>query len=64
MSLPQILASEAVMETRKNLEIFRNEYDNLQAEDKYIDRSFKKEFNDISSLLSDALYKQFKKRPR
>ncbi|GFO10121.1 cilia- and flagella-associated protein 43-like isoform x2 [Plakobranchus ocellatus] len=58
------LASEAVTETRKNVEHFRGEYDNLQAEDKYLDKAFRREFNDVSALLVDLLYKQFKRRPR
>ncbi|CAG5125993.1 unnamed protein product, partial [Candidula unifasciata] len=56
--------SEAVVEAKKHLEHVRNEYDTLQAEDKYLDRSFKREFTDISAVLADALYKLFKKRPR
>ncbi|KAK3771256.1 hypothetical protein RRG08_024335 [Elysia crispata] len=58
------LASEAVAETRKNVENFRSEYDNLQAEDKYLDKAFRREFNDVSALQVDLLYKQFKRRPR
>ena len=62
--LKQQLASEAVAETRKNVENFRSEYDNLQAEDKYLDKAFRREFNDVSALQVDLLYKQFKRRPR
>ncbi|BFY97723.1 hypothetical protein BsWGS_00763 [Bradybaena similaris] len=57
-------SAEAVAEAKKSLEICRNEYDTLQAEDKYLERSFKREFNDISAVIVDGLYKHFKKRPR
>ncbi|CAL1546993.1 unnamed protein product [Lymnaea stagnalis] len=58
------ISFEAMAEARKNLETFRNEYDHLQAEDKYLDKSFRREFQDLSGILVDALYKQFKRRPR
>lgn len=60
----QQLAFEAVSETKKNVERFRNEYDNLQAEDKYLDKAFRREFPDVSAVMIDALYKVFKKRPK
>lgn len=58
------LASEAVHEARSNLEDFRNEYDILVAEDKVLDKAFKREFHDVSAIQADQLYKLFRKRPR
>ncbi|XP_059155950.1 cilia- and flagella-associated protein 43-like [Physella acuta] len=58
------ISFEALAETRKNMEQFRNDYEHLQAEDKYLDKSFRREFTDLSGLNVDLLYKQFKRRPR
>ncbi|XP_005104481.2 cilia- and flagella-associated protein 43 [Aplysia californica] len=58
------LAFEAVAETRKNYENFRNLYELLQAEDKIVDKSFRRDFTDVSALMVDQLYKQFRRRPR
>ncbi|KAK7108965.1 cilia- and flagella-associated protein 43-like isoform X2 [Littorina saxatilis] len=58
------LASEAVSESRGNLEDFRNEYDILVAEDKVMDKAFKREFHDVSAVMADQLYRLFRKRPR
>ena len=60
----QQMAFEAVSESRKNCDAFRNAYDLLQAEDKVLDKSFRKEFGDVSAVMIDQLYKQFKRRPR
>lgn len=60
----QQISFEALAETRKNMEQFRNDYEHLQAEDKYLDKSFRREFTDLSGLNVDLLYKQFKRRPR
>ncbi|KAH9504597.1 Cilia- and flagella-associated protein 43 [Bulinus truncatus] len=57
-------AFEALTEARKNIDSFRNEYEHLQAEDKYLDKSFRREFTDASGSQVDTLYKQFKRRPR
>nr|KAG5714383.1 hypothetical protein BaRGS_018600 [Batillaria attramentaria] len=58
------LSGEAVLEARTNLEDFRNEYDILVAEDKVLDKAFKREFNDVSAVMADQLYRLFRKRPR
>lgn len=58
------LASEAVTESRSNLDDFRNEYDILVAEDKVMDKAFKREFHDVSAVMADQLYRLFRKRPR
>ncbi|KAG9490759.1 hypothetical protein GDO78_006209 [Eleutherodactylus coqui] len=46
------------------VESFRESYDDLVAEDKLLDRGFKKEFSDVSIHLVDQLYKLYKRRPR
>ncbi|XP_037660766.1 cilia- and flagella-associated protein 43 isoform X2 [Choloepus didactylus] len=56
--------SEAIQKARENLDVYRESYDNLLAEDKVLDRSFKKEFSEIPSQQVDILYKLFKRRPR
>ncbi|XP_070326227.1 cilia- and flagella-associated protein 43 isoform X2 [Odocoileus virginianus] len=56
--------SEAVRKSREDLDMYKEHYDNLLAEDKVLDRSFKKEFSEIPSHQVDILYKLFKRRPR
>ncbi|KAI5932524.1 Cilia- and flagella-associated protein 43 [Manis javanica] len=56
--------SEAVRKSREDLDVYKEHYDNLLAEDKVLDRSFKKEFSEIPSHQVDILYKLFKRRPR
>ncbi|KAK2501805.1 hypothetical protein MC885_003251, partial [Smutsia gigantea] len=56
--------SEAIRKSREDLDIYKEHYDNLLAEDKVLDRSFKKEFSEIPSHQVDILYKLFKRRPR
>ncbi|XP_053407637.1 cilia- and flagella-associated protein 43-like isoform X4 [Mercenaria mercenaria] len=58
------LATQAVMETRKNVDNYREQYDILLAEDKVMDKAFKREFNDVSAVQQDQLYRLFKRRPR
>lgn len=60
----QALAGQAVMETRKNVDAFREQYDILLAEDKVMDKAFKREFHDVSAVQQDQLYRLFKRRPR
>lgn len=60
----QQLASEAVVEARINVDEFRNQYDILVAEDKVMDKAFKREFSDLSAVMADHLYRVFRKRPR
>ncbi|XP_062070732.1 cilia- and flagella-associated protein 43 isoform X3 [Lepus europaeus] len=57
-------ASEAIQKAREELDMCKEHYDNLLAEDKVLDRSFKKEFSEIPSHQVDILYKLFKRRPR
>ncbi|KAL8576297.1 hypothetical protein ACOMHN_006220 [Nucella lapillus] len=58
------LANEAATESRNNMDEFRNEYDILVAEDKVMDKAFKREFHDVSAIIADQLYRLFRKRPR
>ena len=60
----QHLASEALNESRANVDDFRNEYDIQVAEDKVHDKAFKREFQDVSAVMIDQLYRLFRKRPR
>ena len=43
---------------------FVENYDLLVAEDRVMDKAFKRDFSDISALQVDQLYRLFKKRPR
>ncbi|KAM3925380.1 cilia- and flagella-associated protein 43 [Leptodactylus fuscus] len=56
--------SDLVKTFKAAVESFRESYDNLVAEDKLLDRGFKKEFSDVPAHLVDQLYKLYKKRPR
>ncbi|XP_012578915.1 PREDICTED: cilia- and flagella-associated protein 43 [Condylura cristata] len=56
--------AEAIQKARGDLEVYKEHHDNLLAEDKVLDRSFKKEFSEISSHQVEVLYKLFKRRPR
>ncbi|XP_059737843.1 cilia- and flagella-associated protein 43 isoform X4 [Bos taurus] len=56
--------TEAIRKSREDLDTYKEHYDNLLAEDKVLDRSFKKEFSEIPSHQVDILYKLFKRRPR
>ncbi|RXN27818.1 cilia- and flagella-associated 43 [Labeo rohita] len=54
-------------ELKKHKEIvdeFREEYDNTVAEDKLLDKGFRKEFFDVPGHIIDQLYKLYKRRPR
>ncbi|KAM5271833.1 cilia- and flagella-associated protein 43 [Ctenodactylus gundi] len=56
--------SEAIRKSREDLDMYKENYDNLLAEDKVLDRSFKKEFPEIPNHQVEILYKLFKRRPR
>ncbi|XP_060780955.1 cilia- and flagella-associated protein 43 [Neoarius graeffei] len=49
---------------RKDVEAFRETYDNTVAEDKLLDSGFRKEFFDVPGHIVDQLYKLYKRRPR
>ncbi|CAH6943316.1 Cfap43 [Phodopus roborovskii] len=56
--------SIAIQKAREDLDVFKEHHDNLVAEDKILERSFKKEFSEMSGHQVDILYKLFKRRPR
>ncbi|XP_013386289.1 cilia- and flagella-associated protein 43 isoform X2 [Lingula anatina] len=58
------LSAQTVAEARKHVDEFREKYDILVAEDKVIDKVFKREFNDVPAVQLDQLYKLFRRRPR
>ncbi|XP_062319806.1 cilia- and flagella-associated protein 43 [Osmerus eperlanus] len=49
---------------KEDVELFRDSYDNVVAEDKILDRGFRKEFMDVPGHVVDHLYKLYKRRPR
>ncbi|KAL1789130.1 cilia-and flagella-associated protein 43 [Sigmodon hispidus] len=57
-------SSEAIHKAREDLDVFKEQHDILVAEDKILERSFKKEFSEVSGHQVDILYKLFKRRPR
>ncbi|XP_075389575.1 cilia- and flagella-associated protein 43 [Tenrec ecaudatus] len=60
----KIQTSQAIQTAKEDLDMYKENYDNLVAEDKVMDRSFKKEFADLPIQQVDLLYKLFKRRPR
>ncbi|XP_074642124.1 cilia- and flagella-associated protein 43-like isoform X2 [Tubulanus polymorphus] len=60
----KVFAAQLVSETRKNVEGFREQYEILSAEDKVMDKNFKREFHDVPGIVVDQLYKLFRRRPR
>lgn len=60
----KVNSSHAVVNAKKMVDAFRDTYDIKVAEDKILDKSFKKEFPDIHPILVDQLYKLFRRRPR
>ena len=57
-------ATAAVTEARKLQEGMRDQYDILMAEDKVMEKTFRREFADCSSAMIDQLAKLYKRRPR
>ncbi|XP_070696760.1 cilia- and flagella-associated protein 43 [Pempheris klunzingeri] len=55
--------AEEVKRHEEEVELFHESYDSIVAEDKVLDRDFRKEFFDVPSLVVDHLYKLFKRRP-
>ena len=51
-------------EIQKKVDEYREVYDSLLAEDKILERAFKRDFSDIPLSISDQLFKLFKRRPR
>ena len=56
--------SAELIQAKKHLDRYRNEYDTSVADDRAIDKGFKREFSDQTAQHVDMLYKQFRKRPR
>ncbi|XP_027862454.1 cilia- and flagella-associated protein 43 isoform X2 [Xiphophorus couchianus] len=69
LKLEQLLAQKVNIEKdlsgyKDTVEQFQFDYENILAEDKNLDKEFRKEFADLPKFLTDQLYKQFKRRPR
>jgi len=60
----QAQSAEREAEVRHMVEEYREVYDSVVAEDKMLDRGFKRDFSDVPLSLTDQLYKLFKRRPR
>uniref|UniRef100_A0A8C3T8T3 Cilia and flagella associated protein 43 n=1 Tax=Chelydra serpentina TaxID=8475 RepID=A0A8C3T8T3_CHESE len=60
----KLSTAEAVQVVRGQVDAYRETYDNLAAEDKILERGFKKEFSDVPVHHVDHLFKLYKRRPR
>ncbi|KYO40613.1 cilia- and flagella-associated protein 43 isoform A [Alligator mississippiensis] len=60
----KLSTAEAVQIARRQVDAYRETYDNLVAEDKILERGFRKEFSDVPMHLIDQLFKLYKRRPR
>ncbi|XP_064418936.1 cilia- and flagella-associated protein 43 [Latimeria chalumnae] len=60
----KIQSTDMVQRVKAQVEAFSEAYDTLVAEDKLLDRGFRKEFLDVSAIMVDHLYKLYKRRPR
>ncbi|XP_077205761.1 cilia- and flagella-associated protein 43 isoform X2 [Paroedura picta] len=58
------LTNDAVKSARTNVDNLREAYDTFVAEDKLMERGFRKEFSDVPSHYVDQLFKLYKRRPR
>ncbi|XP_047459238.1 cilia- and flagella-associated protein 43 [Mugil cephalus] len=56
--------TEEVKKHAEEVELFHEAYDTLVAEDKVLDKDFRKDFFDVPKMMVDHLYKLFKRRPR
>ncbi len=54
----------ALAEAKREVDHFRDSYEIVSAEDKALDKAFKKEFADQDVHTVEQLYKLFKRRPR
>nr|CAB3230199.1 WD repeat-containing protein 96-like [Phallusia mammillata] len=63
-SAAKVSAAEREAEVRRLVDEYREVYDSVVAEDKMLDRGFKREFSDVPLSLADQLYKLFRRRPR
>ncbi|XP_040905777.1 cilia- and flagella-associated protein 43 [Toxotes jaculatrix] len=55
---------EEMKRHEEEVELFHETYDSIVAEDKVLDKEFRKEFFDVPTHVVDQLYKLFKRRPR
>uniref|UniRef100_A0A8C3IJJ8 Cilia- and flagella-associated protein 43 n=1 Tax=Chrysemys picta bellii TaxID=8478 RepID=A0A8C3IJJ8_CHRPI len=60
----KLSTAEEVQVVRAQVDAYRETYDNLAAEDKILERGFKKEFSDVPVHHIDHLFKLYKRRPR
>ncbi|XP_060097687.1 cilia- and flagella-associated protein 43 [Heteronotia binoei] len=60
----KMLTSDAVKAARAQVDAYREAYDILVAEDKLMERGFRKEFSDVPAHYVDQLSKLYKRRPR
>ncbi|XP_074855314.1 cilia- and flagella-associated protein 43 [Carettochelys insculpta] len=60
----KLSTAEAVKVARAQVDAYRETYDNLVAEDKILERGFRKEFSDVPAHYIDHLFKLYKRRPR
>ncbi|KAL8187387.1 UNVERIFIED_CONTAM: hypothetical protein K2H54_047783 [Gekko kuhli] len=60
----KMLTSDAVKASRAQVDTYREAYDILVAEDKLMERGFRKEFSDVPAHHVDQLFKLYKRRPR
>ncbi|XP_078268914.1 cilia- and flagella-associated protein 43 isoform X2 [Rhinoraja longicauda] len=56
--------AQVMQETKVMVDQFRETYDDLVAEDRLLDRGFRKEFFDVNTAMVDQLYKIYKRRPK
>lgn len=57
-------ATKIGADVRTSVDDYREQYDSVVAEDKMLDRAFRRDFSDVPLALVDHLYKLFKRRPR
>ena len=57
-------SSLSVGDARRAVEQFKDNYETLIADDRTLDKLFRKEFNELDTHTVDVLYRLFKKRPR
>ncbi|XP_053162414.1 cilia- and flagella-associated protein 43 isoform X2 [Hemicordylus capensis] len=60
----KIFSNEALKASRAEVESYRDTYDIVIAEDKLMERGFRKEFSDLPIHHIDQLFKLYKRRPR
>ncbi|XP_053730912.1 cilia- and flagella-associated protein 43 isoform X5 [Synchiropus splendidus] len=63
LALKEQLGNE-LMKQEQEVALFRESYESVLAEDRILDKDFRKEFLDLPRVVVDHLYKLFKRRPR